>query len=160
MANNIPVLDATGATKVYKTTDTASVHTAHNNIDALPGTAEADIAATKTNTDTLAGAVATAKVQTDVKTITLPTVVLSGQTAVTTAGTQVALAGSATVKSHVMVKALGANTGKIYVGDSAVSSTTGYELSAGESVPVSVADIATIWIDSSVNGEGVSYVGS
>lgn len=39
MANNIDVKDATATTKTMKTTDTASVHTPHQNVDAvIPGT--------------------------------------------------------------------------------------------------------------------------
>jgi hypothetical protein len=39
MANNISVLDSTGAAQVVKSTDTASVHTPHHNVDAvIPGT--------------------------------------------------------------------------------------------------------------------------
>jgi hypothetical protein len=36
MANNVTVLDSAGASKTFKTTDNASVHTPHQNVDALP----------------------------------------------------------------------------------------------------------------------------
>jgi len=36
MANNISVLDSASAARVVKTTDTASVHTPHQNVDSLP----------------------------------------------------------------------------------------------------------------------------
>lgn len=92
--------------------------------------------------------------------LTLPSTVLNGQKAVTTAGTAVALAATTPVLSVVMVKALAGNTGSIYVGDSSVDSTNGYELAPGDSVPVSVDDLANLYIDSDEDGEGVSYVGS
>lgn len=44
MANNIDVKDATSTTKTMKTTDTASVHTSHVNVDAvIPGTAATNL---------------------------------------------------------------------------------------------------------------------
>lgn len=88
-----------------------------------------------------------------------PTATIYGQTAVTTAGTRVALGASVTLFQGLTIRAHLANTGTIYVGDSSVSSTTGYMLSAGESVFVPISNRATIYIDSSVDGEGVSYIG-
>lgn len=87
-----------------------------------------------------------------------PTTVLNGKKLVTTAGTRVTLASSTTCKS-VTIKALRSNTGLIYVGDSAVSSSNGLELSAGESVNLDIANLQTVNIDSTVNGEGVTYLG-
>lgn len=83
--------------------------------------------------------------------------VVNGQTNVTTAGTQVALAGSTAIKS-VTVKAKHANTGWIYVGDLNVDSTTGFVLDAGETISLDVDNLADVFIDSSVNAEGVSYL--
>lgn len=88
-----------------------------------------------------------------------PTLVYTGQTNVTTAGTRVALGSSQAVKS-VVIKAKTTNTGLIYVGGSTVTSSNGFILSAGDTVSIDIANIATISIDSSVNGEGVSYLGS
>jgi hypothetical protein len=87
------------------------------------------------------------------------TTVYNGQTNVTTAGTRVALASSQAVKS-VVVKAKRTNTGLIYVGSSTVSSSNGFILGAGDSVSLDIANLATVYIDSSVNGEGVSYAGT
>ena len=50
MANNITVKDATEAAKTLKTTENATVHTPHHNVDALPGTVEADTGTTATQT--------------------------------------------------------------------------------------------------------------
>jgi len=85
-----------------------------------------------------------------------PTTLASAKKTVTTAGTQVQL-GTNTCKS-VSVKALASNTGVIYVGKSDVSSTDGYELATGESVDIAIDNTNRIWIDSSVNGEGVKYL--
>lgn len=86
-----------------------------------------------------------------------PTTVLNGKTTVTTAGTRVVLASSTTIKS-VTVKALSTNTGLIYVGNSTVSSSNGFQLSAGDSISMDIANLNTVNIDSSVNGEGVTYI--
>ena len=50
MANNITVKDATEAAKTLKTTENTTVHTPHHNVDALPGTVEADTGTTATQT--------------------------------------------------------------------------------------------------------------
>ena len=86
-----------------------------------------------------------------------PTTIYNGKKTVTTAGTRVTLAGSQTIKS-VTVKALRANTGTIYVGDASVASTNGFALAPGETVSMDIADLVTVNIDSSVNGEGVTYI--
>jgi hypothetical protein len=92
--------------------------------------------------------------------IDMPTAVVHGQKSVTTVGTRVTLGSTTSLKFGVTIKAKVGNTGSIYVGSSAVTSSNGYVLAAGESVFVGVADLASIYIDSSVNGEGVSFVGS
>jgi len=96
----------------------------------------------------------------DVLSVAIPATIYHGQKTVTTAGTEVALASSQAILSGVRIKALAANTGIIYVGANPVTSTTGFALAAGEEVFVEVANLATVFIDSSVNGEGVSYIAS
>lgn len=86
-----------------------------------------------------------------------PTTVYNGSKNVTTAGTRVALAASQAISS-VTVKAKAANTGSIYVGDSTVSSSNGFVLAAGEAISMDIDNLADIYLDSSVNGEGVTYV--
>ena len=92
--------------------------------------------------------------------ITAPSTIVNSQKSVTTAGTSVALGSSTTLYSGVRIKALAANVGDIYVGNSSVSSSTGFVLDAGEEVFVEVGDLATIHLDASSNGDGVSYIGS
>lgn len=89
---------------------------------------------------------------------TAPTTIYNGKKTVTTAGTRVTLASSQAIKS-VTIKALVANTGTIYVGDGSVASTTGFALLAGESISLDIGNLVTVNLDSSVNGEGVTYLG-
>ena len=89
--------------------------------------------------------------------LAVPTTVLNGKTSVTTAGTRVTLAGSTACRG-VTIKALSTNTGFIYVGNATVASTNGFQLRAGESCSLDIANLITVNIDSSVNGEGVSYL--
>lgn len=83
----------------------------------------------------------------------------NNQKTVTTAGTAVQL--GAQVCNKITIKALPTNTGLIYVGfSSGVSSTTGFILSAKEEKILEITDASMVWINSSVNGEGVSYIGT
>ena len=86
-----------------------------------------------------------------------PTTCGSGKTTVTTAGTRVVLSTSQTIKS-LTIKALTANTGTIYVGNSAVSSSNGFQLNSGDSVSFDINNLNLVYIDSSVNTQSVSYM--
>ena len=88
----------------------------------------------------------------------------TGTKSVTTAGTRVALTPSVrTPASWVIIQAKAANTGIIYVGGVAVSSTSGIALLNGDNVTipsmsgVTAYDLQNIYIDASVNGEGVLF---
>lgn len=95
-----------------------------------------------------------------ISSIVQPTTLIHGVKTVTTAGTEVALTTTKMLKSGVTIKALGANTGIIYVGLNPVTSSTGFPLLAGESIFIEIHNPTLIYIDASVNGEGVSYIGS
>ena len=85
---------------------------------------------------------------------------MSGQTTVTTAGTEVILNANQACRS-VVIKALSTNTGIMYVGndgDNAVSSSTGYPLSAKDYVVLEVLNLNNIYVDASVNGEKVAWI--
>lgn len=84
--------------------------------------------------------------------------IYDAQVSVTTAGTRVQISGSSIPIRSVCFKANHADTGKIYVGNVGVSSANGYELVADVSVCLDVNNLNLVYIDSSVNGEGVSYV--
>ena len=88
---------------------------------------------------------------------------MSGKRTVTAAGTAVPLtAVNQEIQGPLIVKALIANTGTIYIGNdgaSDVASTNGLELKAGEVVVFEFCgQTHNIFIDSSVNGEGVSWL--
>jgi len=89
----------------------------------------------------------------------------SGQITVTTAGTEVQGSDIPAYTKHqtggFLIRALSTNTGKMYVGNDgngAVSSTTGYELSAGDVIFVPCENLNELWVDSSVNGEKVCWI--
>jgi hypothetical protein len=80
----------------------------------------------------------------------------SGQTTVTTAGTHIQLPSNAC--ATVTIKAKKANTGLIYVGGSSVTSGNGLILEAGEQITLNITNTNLLYIDSSVSGEGISYI--
>jgi len=81
----------------------------------------------------------------------------SGVVNVTTAGTRVQLSDIAC--REVIIIAKRTNTGYIYVAGDTVSSTSyGAELAAKDSITIPVNNVNKIYIDSSVSGEGISYV--
>jgi len=86
---------------------------------------------------------------------------VSGQITVPTAGTEVQ-GPDLQVNGYVTLKAHPANTGYIYLGNDgagAVSSATGYPLSAGGDVAIRhINNLLDIWVDSSVNGEKLCYL--
>jgi len=95
---------------------------------------------------------------TGISAITLPTTIYNGKQTVAAAATAEALAGSQALISGVTVKALIGNTGITYVGNSGVSAANGLELDPGESVFIEVANLATVYLDVAVNGEGATYI--
>jgi hypothetical protein len=86
---------------------------------------------------------------------------------VTTAGTRVPLSATTLLVYDFEVQAKPANTGTIYLGSVAVTSTIGRRLAAGGTFSLAgliddggksknlQVDLGTIYIDSTVNGEGV-----
>ena len=83
-----------------------------------------------------------------------------GVTTVTTAGTDVALAASTACKK-VDIQAQTDNTSLIAVGgagvDATVATGTGVLLNAGDTYSLEIDNLADIYIDSLVDGEGVRY---
>lgn len=92
-----------------------------------------------------------------------PSTIGDGFKNVTTAGTRVALVSSSTPVVCVTVTATSSNTGQIVVGGSTVvaagAGTTrrGTPLSANESYTLYIDDLADVYIDATVNGEGVTF---
>lgn len=96
----------------------------------------------------------------------VPLTLFGGFKDVTAAGTAEPLVATKTMVVSVIVYAKPANTGSIYVGpsdvDSADTDKTYAILAAGEdqertSVPGTIFDLSKVYIDSSVNGEGVTF---
>lgn len=76
---------------------------------------------------------------------------------VTTAGTRVQLPDQACREVTIIAKR--GNTGYIYVGGDDVSASVyGAELEAKDSITIAVENTNKIYIDSSISGEGISYV--
>jgi hypothetical protein len=86
---------------------------------------------------------------------------LSGQKTVTSAGTAVAL-GTINPGCSILVKALETNTDIVALGNDGADDVTvsnGYRLAPGEvCVFENVNSLAAIYLDSVVNGEGVSWI--
>ncbi len=86
----------------------------------------------------------------------------SGRQVVTTAGTAELLSDAPLRVARVDIFALDANTARIYVGDHAVSAVAsnqqGAPLSALEQMWLENVDLADIWIDAAVSGEGVTWM--
>lgn len=83
-----------------------------------------------------------------------------GVKVVTTAGTHLALATSTAAKL-VIIQAQTDNTDGVAVGGDAVDATVatgdGILLYAGDSITLEIDDLADVYVDSLVNGEGVRY---
>ena len=82
----------------------------------------------------------------------------SGSQTVTTAGTRVQLSVASVPCKKVIIQGGVDNGGWIYVGDSTVASSNGYAIAASQSVIITPSNLNLIYIDSSVNGEGVKYL--
>jgi hypothetical protein len=89
------------------------------------------------------------------------TVIGQGRKIVTTAGTPVALAASTSCKS-VTIQAEKDNTDDVIIGGSgvvgALATREGIYLAPGDSIDVPIDDLSKVYVDSLVNGEGVTYV--
>ena len=86
---------------------------------------------------------------------------ISGDKTVAAAGTAEALASASQRVRSVTIVAKDANTGRVYVGGSGVDSTVNSGLLAGDVLTHTTAggwlDLADVYIDAAVSGEGVDY---
>ena len=103
-----------------------------------------------------AGTAVIGKVGHDITTIT------SGRKVVTTAGTRETLVASTTAAKLVIITAETDNTGVMAVGAvtvvAAVLTRVGTPLLAGDSITLPVDDLVKVYLDSTVSGDGVTYV--
>lgn len=83
---------------------------------------------------------------------------VGGSQTVTTAGTRVQLSATSVPCIDLIIQATSGVTGRIYIGGPAVSSTAGIYLTAGQAMPMSVSNLNQVWLDSTVNNEGVTYL--
>lgn len=84
--------------------------------------------------------------------------ITDGSKNVTTAGTRVQLITTSTPCRWVIVVGKEANTDTIWVGGSTVASGSGIPLVGLQSERFDVSDASNIWLDSEVNGEGVTFL--
>ena len=86
---------------------------------------------------------------------------ISGLCTVTTAGTEVVL-GTQTIQGPIAIHAVAGNAGVVYIGNTgadAVASTTGYEMSPGDTIVLSyVENLSCIYVDSANNTEYVTWL--
>lgn len=90
------------------------------------------------------------------------TTLSEGRKTITTAGTREALVASLTLAKYVIITAETDNTGIIAVGGPAViaalATRTGIPLLAGDSLVIKVDNLAKVFLDTTVSGDGVTYM--
>lgn len=88
---------------------------------------------------------------------------VSGAKNITLAGTAERLSSVSVPARWVDIQAKFGNTDSVFIGDSTVDSASGITLSPGATITVGnlqrwfTLDLHGIWIDSAVNGEGVTF---
>ena len=84
----------------------------------------------------------------------------TGSKTVNSAGTAEPLAAAVTGITQVLVQAKKTNSGTIYVGPASVANdnSNGFYLDKGDGVAFDCTNLAEIYINSTVNGEGVTYL--
>jgi hypothetical protein len=88
----------------------------------------------------------------------VPALLYHGIKTVTVAGERVNLDDNIT--KGVSIKAAVSNTGIIYIGSSGVTAENGFPLAAGDTLNMDISNTSAVWIDSSVDGESVSWIGN
>ena len=90
-----------------------------------------------------------------------PAVITSQQKLVLVAGTAVQLPPvDIPYDQSVVIRALTSNTGTVRVGNSKVEAeggTLGFPLLAGESISYKIRQLSQLWIDATVDGEGIIW---
>ena len=62
------------------------------------------------------------------------------------------------LKTGLIIKALAANAGTVYVGTASVTTSVGFELSAGEGVKIPVEDASSLYAIASAVSQGVCLI--
>ena len=87
----------------------------------------------------------------------------AGTTTVATSGTEVQISNTTNKVRWIQLKALAANSGIAYVGVSDVTTTNGYELSAGNTLELNFGEqggtvaFSTFYLDVASSGDKVSW---
>lgn len=86
--------------------------------------------------------------------------VLSGQASVVVTNTAVAISSDdEEIKNGVIVQALSDNSGSVYVGNSSVTTSSGFELQAGQATSIGVYKLSEVYVNGTA-GDGVCYIAS
>lgn len=87
------------------------------------------------------------------------TTIVSGIKMVAAAGAAEPVVAGVTLMNVVQIQALTTNMGTVHIGDSSVDTVTnpGTTLYAGDSMTIDIDDLNKIYVDVSVNGEGISF---
>lgn len=102
------------------------------------------------------------KVVSDTSSAATPSSIGDGLKLVTTAGTAEKLTASVTSCKAVLVQAKYSNTGDVAVGAATVVAASGVTrrgtiLKPGAALPIAIDDVSKVYVDVTVNGEGVTY---
>ena len=99
--------------------------------------------------------------QIDLSGAAVPTTINDGRQVVTTAGTRVQLSSSSVACKKVTIVAETGNSNYIVVGGvnvvASLATRRGIPLAAGDTVTLEISNLNLIYLDSLVNGEGVTY---
>ena len=143
-----------GTQRVTIATDDLVPVTGTVTANAGTGTLAVSLASVPSHAVTNAGTFATQA------TLQSPTTIANGRKVVTTAGTAVVLAAS-TPCTKVDITAETDNTGIISVGGSGViallATRQGVPLNAGDTYSLDITNLTTVYIDSTVSGDGVTF---
>ena len=92
-------------------------------------------------------------------------ILVNSTATVSTAGTEVQLSNTNRKVRWIKVKALAGNSNKVYLGIAgSISSSLGYELSAGNELEINFAELggtivfSTLWADAATNGDKLAWV--
>ena len=89
-------------------------------------------------------------------------ILLDGRKEVAATATAEALTSTSTLASYVIITAETNNTGVMAVGGSTVvgvvATRRGIPLNAGDSISLGAVDLSKVYIDGTVNGDGVTYL--
>jgi len=92
--------------------------------------------------------------------ITNPETVSTGKKTIATPGDEAVLTDPGILRVRVTVKDLSTNTDVVFIGNSSLTSANGFQLAAGEQVFIPVGDLNQVYVDVTVGGEGVTYIGN